>query len=249
MVDDDDIDDLVSELAETNRNLSRLVDAIERGAERQQPGESGPDYPVDLWDVGRSSENVDDELQYEKARMRAASSDGEAIPRYTGDRDRVEFYIDIFTSGLEHLDAINKKLSNDRFDEYIRELAVFYGCERELVEILEPGAGYFGIDEDRNGTLVFLENRSHFTFISALGSFWYLEPGMDVAVDPVSIPWQKLNIGTPQQVDNINSDFELSPESFVQRGIRDEIYKNSEMAKDIRDRQDLTLPQEYFDLF
>jgi len=248
MVSDDDIDDLLDELRNTNRNLSRLVDAIERGASREDEREAETQYPVDLWDVGRSSDSVADELQYERARMRAANSDGEAAPMYDGDRDRVEFYVDMFTSGIEHLDAINKKLSIGDFDKFVRELAVFYGCERELVEILEPSASYFGVDENRDKNIVFLENKSHFTFVSALGTFWYLEPGLDPATDPITLPWDRLNIGNPTQVENIRDDFELSPESFIQRGIRDEIQKNVDLAKDIRRRNDLDLPQEYFDL-
>jgi hypothetical protein len=249
MARDDDIDDLVDELRNTNRNLSRLIDTIERGASREDEGDSQSQYPVDLWDVGRSSENVNDELQYERARMRAANSDGEAVPRYTGDRDRIDFYTDMFTSGLEHLDAINKKLSIGDFDEFIRELAIFYGCERDLVEILEPSSAYFGVDKDRDDNIRFLENRSHFTFVSALGSLWYLEPGMDPATDPITLPWDRLNIGNPTQLENIRDDFNLGPESFIQRGIKDEIEKNVELSKDIRDRDDLDLPQEYFDLF
>lgn len=249
MVDDDDIDDLISELRDTNRNLNRLVDAIERGASREDEGGEQTQYPVDLWDVGRSAENVNDELQYERARMRAASSDGEAVPRYTGDRNRIEFYMDIFTSTIEHLDALNKKFSNDGFDAFVRQLSVFYGAEEELVEILEPGSAYFGIDVDRDDNVVFLENRSHFTFIEALGSYWYMSPSMDPATDPVALPWDKLNIGSPTQTGNIMDDFQLSPESFVARGIRDEIEVNADLAKDIRDRNDLDLPQEYFDLF
>jgi hypothetical protein len=249
MVDDDDIEDLVEELKNTNRNLSRLVDAIERGASREGEGGEDTNYPVDLWDVGRSAESVNDELQYERARQRSASSDGEALPRYTGDRNRIDFYIDVFTSALEHLDAMNKKLSNDDFDKFVRELAVFYGAEEELVNILEPGAGYFGVDVDRNDDVVFLENRSHFTFIDALGSYWYMDPNMDPATDPITLPWNRLNIGSPSQVDAIMEDFNLSPESFVARGIRDEIEINTRLAKNIRDRNDLDLPQEYFDLF
>jgi hypothetical protein len=248
MVSDDDIDDLLDELRNTNRNLSRLVDAIERGASREDEGETETQYPVDLWDVGRSSNSVSDELQYERSRIKAASSDGVAAPMYNGDRDRVEFYVDMFTSVIEHLDAINKKLSNDDFDRFVRELAIFYGCERELVEILEPSAPYFGVDENRNKNIVFLENRSHFTFVSALGTLWYLGPETDPSVDPVTFPWDSLNIGVPTQKENIRGDFELSPESFIQIGSQDEIQKNIDLAKDIRRRNDLDLPQEYFDL-
>jgi hypothetical protein len=248
MVDDDKLDDLVDELGETNRNLKRLVDAIERGTRREQEEQGEADYPVDLWDVGRSSEKVTDELEYELSRQRAASSDGEVTPTYGGERDRVEFYIDIFTSGLEHLDAMNQKLSNDRFDEFVRELAIFYGAERELVEILEPGSVYFGIDIDKNNNIAFIASRSHFEFVDALGSFWYKDPAKDPATDAIMLPWSKLNIGTPTQVDNINEDFNLTPSAFIVRGTKDEVGIDSKLAGTINDRNSLELPQEYFGL-
>lgn len=248
MVDDDRLDDLVDELGETNRNLKRLVDAIERGTRREQEEQGEADYPVDLWDVGRAAESVTDELEYELSRQRAANSDGEVIPSYKGERDRVEFYVDVFTSGLEHLDGINKKLSNDRFDEFVRGLAIFYGAERELVEILEPGSAYFGVDVDRNDNVVFIESRSHFEFVDAIGSYWYKDPAKDPATDAIMLPWSKLNMGTPTQVDNINEDFNLTPSAFIARGTKDEVGIDSKLAKDIRDRNDLELPQEYFGL-
>ena len=245
MADDDDIDDLVDELRETNRNLSRLVDAIVRGQEAaQDEGPEDAEYPVDLVTEGRYSPNVTGIVEYEQNRMSAANSDSATKPRYTGDRDRVEFYVNAFTSSIENTDQIRKALSKDEFDGFIQGVAVYHGVDEELVDILEPSAGFFGFDVNEAGEVIFIPQNSHIVLLEAMGSYWNVDPDTNLEPERITRPWNSLQVGTMQQLDNINRDFVVEPDQFLRFDPTVQpVDKNIEMAQVIEKRNSLDLPE------
>ena len=247
MVDDDRIDDLVNELSETNRNLSRLVDAIVRGQEQEAQAEVEDDvFPRDLGSVGRTQTTVDDIIEYERVRIRAANSDTIIAPRYTGERDRVDFYLEVFKSGMESLDVIENKLSDPQFDDFVRRLAVSEGANEDLVDEVNPGSDLFGIGVDMGGTLIFTPEKSHLALMRAMGSYWYVNRdnlGDANLINIVNRPWQILEVGSLDQIQNLDLEFNRNPEAMIEFSRDMEpIDVDMNLIDIIIERSDLNLP-------
>jgi len=245
MVDDDKIDDLVRELSETNRNLSRLVDSIVRGQDQQaEDGDEEPKFPVDRVTEGRYSPSVDDIVEYEKAREKAANNDTSGLPTYGGSQDTVDFYTDVFTASLENMDMVSNRLSKDQFDEFVGNIAVIHGVNEELVDILEPSSSFFGVTTDKDKNVVFTPQKSHIPLLQAMGSYWHVD--RNSALDPGNItePWYKLTIGTATQRNNISGEFSIEPERFLRFDADvTELDMDIKMAEIIMKREGKTLPQ------
>lgn len=245
MVDDRDIDKLIDELSETNRNLDRLVDAIlnQGRGEQEEEGAEESIFPVDLVAQGKGSMNAKDKLEYERIRSRAANSPKVVRPSYTGPQEYVDLYVDLFRSNLENLQMISYALSQDDMDEFVRRIAVYQGADERLVNILEPGKGFFGIFQ-RGKDLQFQEVGSHLVLIEAMGYLW---SGKDALKEPdsVPLPWNTLNVGSIEQRENINEIWSVNPEEFVRNDVAtSSLDIDIKMIEAIQDSRGKEVPKE-----
>lgn len=236
--DDDDIDKLVDALRDTNRNLESvsekldiLVNSMVRGAEEQLEGE-GDSTQIDLWDQGRISPGTPTTPEaYVAMRSDNANSEDIAVPKVTsGVDDRVEFYVRVYRRYGDHLQKIYQSLSNDEWKRFIQELAIGYGVERELVNILNPGVGLFGLEVVDREVSIF-ESGTHMNYQLFDGNVWFA-PVFDFS--PIA------NNGPLDALGLVSNE-----EPVIVFGSVDPFEMNRKMARAIDDRRGLSLPDRF----
>lgn len=239
--DDDDIDKLVDALRDTNRNLESvsekldiLVNSMVRGAQ-EELGTDEDETSVDRWDEGRVSPGTPTTPEaYVSMRANAANSDEIAAPKVTvSGVDRVEFYVEVYRRYGEHMQKVFQSLSAEEWKQFIQQLAVGYGAEPELVDILNPGVELFGIEVlDREANVY--STGTHINYTVFDGNIWFA-PEVDFPPIENENPLDALNLVT-------NEQSEIVFGSLESREV------NSEMARAINDRRGLSLPDRFIDL-
>lgn len=199
----DDIDDLIRELRETNKNLNtvtqqldRLINSIIRGAREQE--EDDGTRVIDHWDEGvMPSGSAKTPEEYIRLRSKNARSDEINAPRtHSSVDDRVEFYFQVYIRWGEHLQKIYNSLNKEEWKRFVQKLAIGYGAREELVEKVNPGPTMFGIMVIDGDVEVF-KSSTHMNFLEVYGEHWFSPsfniPGVDVEGAP-NAPWGALGI-------------------------------------------------------
>lgn len=235
--DDDDIDRLIDALNDTNANIDeltkkvdRLVEGMTRAAREEAGGE--PEGQVqDLWDVGKmSSGTAETPEAYARMRAQTAKSEDLGVPRISRSREVVPFLVEVYRMYAEHLQRIYFALNNDQWEEFIRRLAVLYGAEEELVDILNPSPSTFGvITTDKEVDVI--APKSHMNFTDAYGNYWF---GADVDVSGKSYSGPSEALGLPEDTNAETIFGRLSDHDI-----------NKKLASAIDDRSNLSLPDNY----
>jgi len=236
--DDDDIDRLVDALRDTNQNLESvsekldvLVNSMIRGAEEQIEGE-GDASQIDKWDSGRISPGTPQTPEaYVEMRADAAKSEDLAAPKVTGaEIDRVDFYVRVYRMYGEHLQKIFQSLSQSEWEKFVQQLAIGYGAEPELVDILQPGPALFGIEVVDRDVSIFASG-THFNYRLFDGNVWFAQGVKYPAIDNEGV-LDALRLAT-------NEETELVFGSVSPREV------NRKMARAINDRRGLSLPDRF----
>lgn len=241
---DDDIDRLIDAVRETNRNVSeigerleRFINAIEGSARREQ--EEQEEISEDLWNVGQAPVGkARNSMEYIQLRRRSAHSQDLTVPQVHLDVDNlVDFFYDVYINSGEHLQRIYHALSKDDFDEFVRKLAIDYGADERLVDILEPSHSTFGIQEI-NDDIVPIEENTHMAFVRGHGQFWFASSATFEPERQFYSAWEIPDVGM--------GALELSRPDDVRgmEGLLTATDINRKMARAIDDRGDLRLPED-----
>lgn len=239
--DRDDVDRLIREMRNTNRNLENvssqldaLIDAIVRGA--RQDEDEGESPKIDLWDEGRlSAGNATEYDQYRQLRAIAANSEDRSVPTVTVD-DNVEFFIEVFTGYSEHLQRIYLALNKREWKTFIQRYAARTGVYEDLIDILDPGTLAFGVNVVDGQVNVF-ESATCFDFLLAYDNIWFEPMFLVEGHSPFSSPWEALQMISPpeDEIDVLEGD--VTPAQI-----------SMDLASSIEERDDLTLPEDRRDL-
>lgn len=155
---DDDIDELVDEISETNDLLRQLLRGLSGeggGGGEDEEGDEG-DRKGDLWRLGDVSESAISEDDYKDKRAKAARTESYTLPYvdfsfFDDDFDIVDFKVDMFMEGYDSFESARSSLSNKDFDEFVRKASIRLlggteaGLEAELIRELEMGPSTFGV--------------------------------------------------------------------------------------------------------
>jgi len=239
--DDDDIDRLVDALRDTNRNLESvsekldiLVNSMVRGAEERLEGEEEASQ-IDKWDSGRVPAGRPQTPEaYVSMRADAANSDEIAAPKVIGvDGGRVDFYVEVYRRYGEHLQKIFQSLSNDEWKKFVQQLAIGYGAEAELVDILNPGIALFGLEVIEREVNIYASG-THFNYRAFDGNVWFAPTPKFPPINNEG-PLDALNMVANEPAELVLGSVEPS-----------EI--NSRMARAIADRRGRSLPDKFLGL-
>ena len=237
--DSDDIDKVVEALQETNSSiqglsdrLDRLFESIQRGVEedtgQELPGPEG----ADLWDVGmRSPGKASTPDEYIELRRETARYEEVSVPQVARDAPSLDkFFFEVYIRNGEHLQRIFHALNKSQWKSFVQMLAVRYGAEEGLVDLLNPGIGIFGLQVVDNEVSVY-RTATHMNFTQAYGNYWF---GQSFDVQPVtySSPSQALTL--PQDEGSAIIEGQLEPRDI-----------NRKLAQAIDDRQNLSLPEKF----
>lgn len=156
---DDDIDELVDEISETNDLLRQLLQGL---AGQGRPGGGGEEEGEDerrgdLWRMGDVKESAISESDYEDKRAKAARTESFTLPYvdfsfFDDDFDIVEFKVSMFMMGYDSIESARSALSKEDFEEFVREVSITMlggteaGLEAGLIRELEMGPSTFGIN-------------------------------------------------------------------------------------------------------
>jgi len=218
-----------------NNRLDTLFESIQRGVEEETGEDIQGQEKADLWDVGQRSpgkaRNADD---YIRLRRKTAWMNDISVPQVHIDAGNlVDFFLEVYRMYGEHLTRINYALSKSDWKEFIQRLAVIYGAEQELIDILNPSPGVFGVDVI-DGNVSVYESATHMSFTDAYGNYWFaVETG--VGFKTYSSPSNSLFLP------------ELDETSAVV-GLLQSREIDAKLAEAITDRGDLTLPDKYLPL-
>lgn len=156
---DDDIDELVDEISETNDLLRQLLRGLsgEGGGGGEDEEGDEEDRKGDLWRLGDVKESAISEEDYKDKRAKAARTESYTLPYvdfsfFSDDFDIVDFKVDMFIDGYDSFESVRSSLSNKDFDRFAREVSIELlggteaGLEAELVRELKMGPSTFGIN-------------------------------------------------------------------------------------------------------
>lgn len=238
--DDDRIDDLVRELRNTNQNLEelstnldRFINSMIRGAEEQMDEEL--ESPViDMWEEGTmpvgTANSVD---EYIRLRSTSAKSDELVVPQVGSGIGVVELFHEVYVRKGEHLQRIFQGCSNAQWKRFVQRLAVSYGAEAELVDILDPDPIYFGIRVLDREVNVF-SSSTHFNFIFAYDNHWMNDSIEFRSPNNSGGPWETLVLQEPNPDD-----------WFTVEGNLDSDDVNEKLAHSIADHGGKSLPDKF----
>lgn len=230
--DDDDIDRLVRAMQDTNRNLEdvskkldTLVESIIRGS-REEAGMEDDELEedIDLWREGKASPGeASTAEEYVTMRRRTARNPEMSVPQISPDvTNYARFFIDVYTMCGEHLQRVYFALSNSQWKEFIQRLAIVYGADKELVDLVNPGTEMFGVLVSNKDVEV-LSTSTHMSFTVAYNNYWFA-PTIDVQADKYSGPSSSLQLPEDPDADVVEGS--LTPrdvntklaEAVVKRG-------------------------------
>lgn len=200
--DDDDIERKLDRLVDEISELTRLLELALTAREPEAGDEDDDVTEGDLWEIGDRSVSVDTEGEYKRARVAAAKGVESTMPHFSNraadsKQERLELRHSLFVQGFDNLQSIRSITSNDGFAEFIRLHAKsIWPSEdaRELIDIVQPGPGFFGINLVGD-EMTISQFETPFRFIVAWGYFYH----------PESQPWASLRLNEPQNMGAIES--------------------------------------------
>lgn len=248
--DDDDIDKLVDALRDTNRNLESvsekldvLVNSMIQGA-REEVGEEDDESDFDQWASGRvSPDTPTTPSQYVQMRKQSARSSEIRAPKYSSSSvgiGIVEFYVEVYRMKSEHLQKIFQSMGQSDWKEFVQELAIGYGVERGLVDILNPGPATFGIEViDREVSI--LQSATHFNYFELDNNIWFAPTADFPVIDPDGVD----NLSTFDLIENNIPGGAGEGEGVFFSGSVPPSKVNSDLAETIDDRRGMSLPERF----
>lgn len=203
--DDDDIEEkldrVIDELSELNRTLSRALQPAEEIEEGEEPDQG------DIWEEGQSSSRVRSVDEYKRKREQAANSPNMTLPffgsvAFDSWEEKMQARYELFKQGYDSLESLWSGVGREAFDRIMVIYALDYlnpegrqfattEIREDLVEILDPGAGFFGVKVVQD-EVVHSEPDSPLDFRVVGGQFYHPEANpinvlnlQDVSVDDV----------------------------------------------------------------
>lgn len=244
--------DPVDLLESIDTKLDDLIGIFEE-ALRPETEDDEEGEPIDKWRRGEVQRTAPDINSYLEQRMEAARSDEVVPPRYTGDRKPVDFYWDVYQSGIANIDEISNSLSENEFNVFVRKIAVQWGAAEELTEIIKPGSGFFGVHENTAAPVEIKFSESHMQWLDMYDSYWYWPTPTDLDnIEDEDVPFPAAPVTLALELEDGgliansgNREVSSILSNYVVKGQLDANQVNVRMARVIRRRPDLELPEEF----
>lgn len=260
---DDDInrklDALIEQIAELNNILRASV-------EGRPPPEEQEDVDEDLWHEG-NSKGVSSIDEFVKWRRKAAKRMGIATPFFRKSssfnaRRKIRAHVVLFSQGYQNLEELRSTLGKAEFDVFLQEYAKVHKVirdadgvteleerpegpiKRELVDLAEPGAGLWGVNDipaSAHG-LDILPEFSPWNYVLAYGYHWHYPstPGAMLGIDTDFSGEQEIEHEAEQPaVVGVGED------AGILVGQHDYSDVNKKLAERVKRRNNVTLPDRY----